>query len=47
MIDTTQIKRQSSTRYVKFQGYGGDKSYFFWMFESRSDPKNDPLVGGE
>lgn len=31
--------------YVAFKGWDGtDKRYFFWMFESRSRPSEDPLV---
>jgi len=30
--------------YVKFDGVLGEKSYFFWLLESRSNPSTDPLV---
>eukprot|EP00397_Hematodinium_sp_SG-2012_P029702 GEMP01031405.1.p1 GENE.GEMP01031405.1~~GEMP01031405.1.p1 ORF type:complete len:474 (-),score=126.58 GEMP01031405.1:694-2115(-) len=30
--------------YIPFKGQGGDKRFFFWLFESRSNPSKDPLV---
>ena len=30
--------------YIQFSGFNGDKSYFFWLLESRSNPATDPLV---
>lgn len=36
---------QQHSGYIAFDGNGGaKKSYFFWMFESRSEPSTDPLV---
>lgn len=40
--DDPNVKQSSG--YLKFKGGNGEKSYFFWMFESRSNPQNDPLV---
>ena len=30
--------------YIHFSGFLGQKSYFFWLLESRSNPATDPLV---
>lgn len=30
--------------YIPFKGQGGDKKFFFWLFESRANPSTDPLV---
>merc|ERR1712179_768682 len=35
---------QQYSGYIHFSGFLGDKSYFFWLLESRSDPSTDPLV---
>jgi len=35
---------QQHSGYVKFSGFLGEKSYFFWLLESRSNPSTDPLV---
>lgn len=38
-----KVKQASGV--INFEGYKKQaKSFFFWMFESRSDPFNDPLV---
>ena len=34
----------SCSGYIHFTGFLGDKSYFFWLLESRSNPSTDPLV---
>merc|ERR1712241_1286021 len=35
---------QQYSGYIHFTGFLGDKSYFFWLLESRSNPSTDPLV---
>merc|ERR1712142_53790 len=35
---------QQYSGYIHFSGFLGDKSYFFWLLESRSNPVTDPLV---
>jgi len=35
---------QQYSGYIHFSGFLGDKSYFFWLLESRSAPSTDPLV---
>jgi len=35
---------QQYSGYIHFSGFLGDKSYFFWLLESRSNPSTDPLV---
>jgi len=35
---------QQYSGHINFSGSGGEKSYFFWLLESRSNPVTDPLV---
>jgi len=35
---------QQHSGYIQFSGFNGDKSYFFWLLESRSNPTTDPLI---
>ena len=35
---------QQHSGYINFSGSLGEKSYFFWLLESRSNPSTDPLV---
>merc|ERR1712079_903955 len=35
---------QQHSGYINFEGSLGEKSYFFWLLESRSNPVTDPLV---
>jgi len=35
---------QQYSGYIHFSGFLGEKSYFFWLLESRSNPSTDPLV---
>jgi hypothetical protein len=35
---------QQYSGYIHFSGFLGQKSYFFWLLESRSNPSTDPLV---
>merc|ERR1712227_36951 len=35
---------QQHSGYIQFSGFHGDKSYFFWLLESRSNPTTDPLI---
>jgi len=35
---------QQHSGYINFSDELGDKSYFFWLLESRSNPATDPLV---
>ena len=35
---------QQHSGYINFNGVLGEKSYFFWLLESRSNPSTDPLV---
>lgn len=41
--DKLQIDTQSK-QYSGYLDVGDDKHLFFWSFESRNDPKNDPVV---
>ena len=53
VVDSSSIAGQCDADVVSRSGYftttgsgndDGDKNYFFWMFESRNDPANDPVV---